>query len=266
MLHEKHLELWTTTEDIAKQLARVAEYSLAFLKCEMQLVCFLHLHPLANIASLRAAYVINSSSMKGQSASAVSDLAASAQQDTEVDILLSELLQHIQSVHEHIKPVLPSGLVVVIIFPLSSLIPRVLMRCIQSLIQPSPVLLNSLSSKSPRPDGSVGGAAVTLDGSYNSRYLRLVIKVQQTLTTLVESFNWEPAVSRMFSDMLIEETERLRKYLKLLESTSKELRGYIRENPDEYSSLEYKTLWDCVAVRSDEPGVMLFEDFWSTIR
>ena len=61
----------------------------------------------------------------------------------------------------------------------------------------------------------------SLDGG---KYLRIVVTLQQLLTTSIESYHLEPSIARQFIDKLIDESERLRKYLKLLEMTSKELK------------------------------------------
>ena len=58
----------------------------------------------------------------------------------------------------------------------------------------------------------------------SGKYLRVVVALQQLLTNSIESFQLEPSVTRQFIDRLIEESEKLRKYLKLLEMTPKELK------------------------------------------
>ena len=58
----------------------------------------------------------------------------------------------------------------------------------------------------------------------SGKYLRIVAALQQLLTNSIESFQLEPTITRQFIDRLIEESEKLRKYLKLLEMTPKELK------------------------------------------
>ena len=94
--------------------------------------------------------------------------------------------------------------------------------------------------------------------------MRVAISCQQLVASLLESLQLEPGALRLCSDQLIEEIERLRRYLKLVELPPKELKSYLRDHVTEYSSLEYITLWDCMVARSEEKQPT-FEEYMSTL-
>jgi len=279
-----HVSLWHITASVTKELLRVAENCLAFLKCETQVVCFLHLHQLANIASLKATFVRRDQpSTKVTTPPAMEQQQQQQQRDsssagsvnnsgnsgsgsgdtTEAELVISELVQHLKQICGIIKPVLPRELIAVVALPLCTLIPRIVMRCIQHLI-------------SPHTGGFTSGGmhhAVASDTSStrkyqylidSAKYLRVAISCQQLVASLLESLQLEPGALRLCSDQLIEEIERLRRYLKLVELPPKELKSYLRDHVTEYSSLEYITLWDCMVARSEEKQPT-FEEYMSTL-
>ena len=96
-------------------------------------------------------------------------------------------------------------------------------RCFQHLISPNVTNNSNFNEHNYMTELPLDPSVVyfSLD---SGKYLRIVVALQQLLTSSIESFQLEPTITRQFMDKLIDESERLRKYLKLLEMTSKELK------------------------------------------
>lgn len=143
---DEHVSLWKVTEGVSKKLTEVSEMCLAFLKNEIQIICFLHLNQLSNISSLKAVFIsprsnlivseANTSTSVNTNGNAytnnvnVNTAAASKQinDTTEAEIVLDELIHHIGLIYNVFKNVLPREIISIIMSPLCTLIPRILIK------------------------------------------------------------------------------------------------------------------------------------------
>ena len=127
------MSLWQVTEEIAKKLTEVSEMCLAFIKNEVQIICFMHLNQLSSILSLKATFVTPRSShlLAGHSEGPNNGTAASKQittDTTEAEIILDELIHHINLLYNVFKNVLPREIIAIVMFPLCAIIPRILIK------------------------------------------------------------------------------------------------------------------------------------------
>lgn len=126
---EQHVSLWKVTEEIAKKLTEVSEMCLAFIKNEVQIICFMHLNQLSSISSLKAAFIPPRSHLL--SGGPNNETTASKQittDTTEAEIILDELIHHINLLYNVFKNVLPREIIAVVMFPLCTIIPRILIK------------------------------------------------------------------------------------------------------------------------------------------
>lgn len=101
-MREGETALWRTTKLVSGILAKISETSIAFLKCEIQIVSFLHLHQLANISALKAVFIRPGISQveqpHGTKVTASSLVSSLINDSAEAEIVFSEFLHHVQQV------------------------------------------------------------------------------------------------------------------------------------------------------------------------
>ncbi len=101
-------------------------------------------------------------------------------------------------------------------------------RCIQHLVSPQGTG-NSLytgSSTGFRVEDRSKKSTYMID---SRKYLRIVMTAQQSLINVVTTFQLNSSTTKLFLDQLTEEMEKLRKFLKLLDMNSKELKVRISD-------------------------------------
>ena len=109
-------------------MTKVSEKCFAFLKNEIQIICFFHLNQLANISSLKAVFIKRNNF--GNINNDKTDMKPSQDSNstTEAEIIIDELIHHIDTIYNVFKHVLPREIISILIFPLCTIIPRILMR------------------------------------------------------------------------------------------------------------------------------------------
>lgn len=89
----------------------------------------MHLNQLSSISSLKASFVSPRSHLL--SGGPNNETAASKQiatDTTEAEIILDELIHHINLLYNVFKTVLPREIIAIVMFPLCALIPRILIK------------------------------------------------------------------------------------------------------------------------------------------
>jgi hypothetical protein len=111
---------------LAIELSKIAESSIAMLKCETQLNCFLHLHQIANVSSFKVTDQRKLEGLKGNDGNSSVD---------EADMILSEFISSIQSTYDNVRLALTKEIIGIIFYPLCILVPQILMKYVSTLIE-----------------------------------------------------------------------------------------------------------------------------------
>lgn len=162
-----------------------------------------------------------------------------------------------------------------ILSPLCSIVPRLLLLCLQHIGTAS----NASFAGSFGGDHSRGqygddrytphSNALTRTSSGHSQIqhdkthlLRAVVACQQTMSMLLESSHLGASANRRLQDIVTEEFERVRRYVTLTDMPLTELKSYITANFNEFTYEEYKSLF--VQTRDKSLDVN-FDSLWKNI-
>lgn len=227
---------------VARELSKIAEEALSMLRGELQLSCFFYLRKLAlityeslhdNASNRRSAatqpgtsgYGFMRSTFGGDSASAALD--SSKQFDVKdsespEDLVLTAFNNHLQLYKTAVVPALSPSAFAVVLSPICTLIPAIVMKCVIYVIGKS----NGIDSSASGVANSNGrsNSDKLAANSLKSRLLRVVVTLQQNMTLYFQSTNIDAVTKRRMLDSQTEEFERLRRYVSLLDMPSNELK------------------------------------------
>ena len=226
--------LITTVHGCTGELAKIAEDALAILRSDIQLSCFHSLHHLSHIKFTRPAVVSSVIGSNQSSSSAVFN------QAKESDNVISSFNKHLLFLQDAFAAASTPESFAVIISPCCIVAPRIFMRCVKFLNGPV------------SPDGF-------------NRILRAVVACHQSISMILESSNLDPVSSRKLQDRITDNFDKVRRYISFIGSGTKELQAYMENSPEDYSYMEYKTMWNLVR----DPKLVTensFESMWTRIK
>ena len=293
-LFDLHAPLWAAVHGGARELSKLADEGLALLRGEAQISCFHYLQQLAHIkfnkslsvgsdasASSASVGLQFKSSVLGASAGVLaSHVSQGAQGGHDADAVVGELSHHMLSFQDSILAALPSEALGVILSPLCSMMPKLIMRCLQHLCITNALslpqsanasyLMGEHSSGTSLHNKAQGGRDQEREQEKErAKPLRVVVACQQTMSSILESSHFDVQTLRRLQDIVTDEFERVRRYVTLLDMPASELKVYIRSNFSEYSQDEFQTLWErstspslSGAKMSDIQNFQNFDELW----
>ena len=143
----------------------------------------------------------------------------------------------------------------VIFSPLCTIIPRLLLRYLQHI---------ALSSSDTQDIYHIDSSVSMSEQIHHDKthILRAMVALQQNLAMLIETCKFEGIVNKRLQNIIMDEFERVRRYVTLMDMAYIELKQYLYNNFNDYSYAEYNALWNQL---KDCPPEITFDKIYSHI-
>jgi hypothetical protein len=265
----------------AKELSKLSEECTASLQVEVKMACHYYLHQIAHMKILYSSQA--DASTNGTNNPAVASISATGSAaSTEANIIVS-LSQHLLKLVDEVLSASSVKFVAAIIAPLATLIPRILQRCIMTLLWNTSSMINLYNSNSPTAAASSSTAAANGGGAIDgkTRLLKLVVIAQQSYGMLLEAARFDGASLKQITETGNDAFEHVRRYVSLMDLSLTELKFFISSSlssqPASATSLtydrdDYRAIWKYVQQKMSSSAMPMtadnlqnFEDYWKSL-
>ena len=249
-LQDFQSSLMLTLQGGCKELAKLSEDSLTFLRSDLQISNFYYLHQLAHTTFMTPPSAANRTLSK---AGGIDREAETAQ---EVEGVVAANSRHMLSVHDAILSASPPHVLAVVLSPLCSIVPRILLNCVKHIVEQhrsAQMKLVGSPATSQLNEQSFG-----LKQGDSKLILKAVVSCQQGMSALLDSSHFDALTRRRLYDILITDFERLRRYVSIIELSHDACKAFISDNVKDFSEDEFKTMYFLRAPSNPQK----FEDFW----
>ena len=240
-LQELQLSICSTVQGGCKELAKISDDAVSFLRGDLQASSFFYLH---QIAHTRFSTVPDDDVMAsvlpdlfGGGASKENAGNSSSEAAQEIETAISSYCKHLQGVQTSILKASTPASLAVIISPICSLAPGILMSSVKSLL-------------ARKQFGDIKNVQIVL---------RAIVSVQQSISELIDTSKADNVAKRRLQDIFFYGVEKARLYASILEMHYEDMKYYISENTNEFSVDEFRAVW---VVKVPANQVSAFDEFW----
>ncbi len=243
-LHELQLSISGIVQGGCRELAKISDEAVAFLRGDLQASSFFYLHQISHtrFATVTDDDVVSSvlPDLFGGGASkenSGSNNTTSSEAAQEIETAVNSYCKHLQSMQLSILKASSPASLALIFSPICSLAPGILMSSVKSLL-------------SRKQFGDVSNVQIVL---------RAIVSVQQSISELIDTSRADNVTKRRLQDIFFYSVEKARLYASILEMHYEDMKFYISENTNEFSVEEFRAVW---VVKVPANQVTAFDEFW----
>lgn len=236
-LQDFQSSLTLTLQGGCKELAKLSEDSLTFLRSDLQISNFYYLHQLAYATFTPLNAGTASNSKVTSKAGGVDREAETAQ---EIESIIAANSRHMLSVHDAILSAAPH-VYAVVMSPLCTIVPRILLNCVKHIADHH--RLTQLKLASSPAASQLNEQSFGLRQSDSKLILKTVVSCQQGMSALLDSSHYDAPTRRRLYDILTTDFEKLRRYVSLIELSHDACKAFIADNVKDYNEDEFRTMY-----------------------
>lgn len=268
--HQYEVQLKETVCLALKEVHKLSKTCLIYLRATAQIICFHYLQKLVNVnfnAAAGGLGLFSGGHSGGAGGGSGGGGNSSGSETMAEDGILGALMQQLHVFFDAVGggygvSVGGSSIVPVVIGPLMTLIPRLLLRCVTVIMSTTGPVSGGGAGGGVGGGAAVGPVAMQKTLPLNkTRLLRLIVSSQQLLVSFLQGKLGisDGESKRRLLEVLSEESERARRLTSLIESTASEVRTYFRKVFQELDKDTARALWSRA---SDRVGEGSFEEVW----